>query len=250
MPRIAAAIAVVVTVTLSIGLNIAQYPSVWDMVASSEHSSQSAEPAQAATADQSSDLADSAPAAQSDTFDYSPPDAELIVDRDAVPIKHYSADVDTDRSRGTYRDASYSPEDPAGNPNDDWPPADTAEPERGMSASPYRDTSEWPAEISPSMKYGASVAVSDRDEGWESAKRQEQYASRRLVPVTQWGERRDLADASGRSMTASPPTPAAPAALSRGVRRLPPVDPSAPIHTDESPRLPDAPIPIYPDAGA
>jgi len=275
MPRIAAALAVFLTVVTCIGFNTARYPVVWEMVAASNGSSQSHESDQSVVSPQSAAASQSATVAGPQTteewgsgWDSNREPAETMPreSTQAEPICALAAGRREDSPPGwaegaPIEDADYGPGDFTASPE---PPAD-ANPER-EPAEPQSDVGPpSPVEVPASAKYASSAfdtsaplpnssasSVDDAEDTSDAARTDEPDVPSTLVPVEPRDKGHDASGTCDAGSTEGPLT-VAQAGNSNGVsklRRLPSVDQVSTIpEADNQDSLPDDPIPIYPTTG-
>ena len=261
MPRIAAAVAVVVTVAVSIGINIARFPVVWEMVGSTEFSSELREAALATDPTESTPIADLSQVAPPASL--APPPIDPASRRsmlDSAPVVPYEEPGVSTRFVSSRPAASESaelhgtqPEPPVADaPRDPLPgamesPSRPVAHEAGVNASPASDASSaysppdvgassdtrWPAELSPAIKYASNRPLSGGSPEVKPA-----TAPRPLVPVV-WPEG-----------TSSPGQASVlPVSAQDRVERLPPVDEAKPSATEDVAQASDGPAPVYPTTG-
>jgi hypothetical protein len=263
MPRIAAAVTVVIVMGMCIGFNTVRYPDVWEMVAVAHQPPRPEKPA---------------PELQSATFSGSKPAEEP-----AAPI------AITDSSGTPFSSASVDPipfPTVLGTANDEWSDETSASPENMASAMPrdsvrsfvsqdpgdvprelpvepadsyelassehgasgYGEREAGPVEASPSMKYASGTADSFGPDQSTSRDRLATANRRPLVPVapairhqyngTTVGGNRSAKFGVGSRRTAR---------LDHRVQRLPPLDETwEPKQRTQEPADIDGPIPIYP----
>jgi hypothetical protein len=261
MPRIAMAVAVVVTVGLSIGINIARFPAVWEMVNSPGVASASppiASPSASFEPGSAADLsrmappgslgappldaagpirvAESAPIATEDKSD-KPGSSEPLPQ--GVPARLVSAgqpEAETPKDSPSSITAPSSNVVAGGEKPQTGPSPGTSQPAAAVAsgAGCLRGGAAWPAEASPAIKYATNRPI-----GGGPPDAYQPPTERPLVPVV-WPDS---------------PAPKANAPVLSTVstevklERLPPVGKEKPIPKEDSNRTPGGPIPVYPSTG-
>ena len=259
MPRIAAAVTVVIVMGMCIGFNTFRYPVVWEMVAVAHQPPRSEQPAREP---------------QSPIFSESEPAAPIALIPDSTGASVSSAAVDPipfptvlKRAGDEWSDeaiassenvAATMPGDPIRShvteDTGDVPyeppvgPADSyglASNERGTAGYGKRETG--PVEASPSMKYAA--ATDPAVPGQSTSKDRLAGANRRpLVPVVPATRRQYNGTIAGGNRSAELGVRSRRTeSLEHRVQRLPPLDRTRepPLRTREPTGI-DGPIPIYP----
>ena len=264
MPRIAAAVTVVIVMGMCIGFNTVRYPAVWEMVAGAHHPPQPEKPA---------------PELQSPTFSEPEPAVEpaaaTALSRDSTGTQFSSAAVDPipfptvlntarneqshEASPSSANVAATTSANPARWPvSEDTgdvpyePPAEPADSYQLASsnrrAGGHGEREMEPVEASPSMKYasGAADAVVPRQS--TSGDRLAEANRRPLVPVAPATRRQYNGTIVGGNRAAGPGVGMRQTGkFDHRVQRLPPLDRTSesPYQTQGSPTI-DGPIPIYP----
>ena len=264
MPRIAAAVTVVIVMGMCIGFNTVRYPAVWEMVAGAHQPPRPEKPA---------------PELQSPTFSGpgSPeePASPIALTPDSTGMPFSSAGVDPipfpavlgraddegsdEASASPAHVAAMTPADPIRWPvsedTGDVPYEPPVEPGDSYDlasskhdASGYGERETGPLEASPSMKYASGAADSAVPDRSTSKDRLAGVSRRPLVPVapatrhqyngTTAGGNRSAEFSLGSRRTER---------LGHRVRRLPPLDQTwEPPQRTRGPADIDGPIPIYP----
>ena len=260
MPRIAAALAVVATLAFCIGFNVARYPAVWEMAATSGQVSRSDEPVQSTAFPQLAHAGQSQPGVEPQTTPEPSPDSEWKTSWGSTPVEpiaSYPGDAEGDASPGWTEGAPVvaaiaNPMDAAdvsgyqAEPSDPPPALDRPASRPDVITYPTGE----PIEVLPSMKYASSAVGPPADDPPESYPSEELNSERPLVPVTIAGEANGAAGSPDAGAGEDPPAAAGRFGADVVVQRLPPIDEvwNDPAAGEET-LLPERPIPIYPTTG-
>ncbi|MBN1909583.1 MAG: hypothetical protein JW818_07590 [Pirellulales bacterium] len=243
MPRIAAAVAVVAIVGVSIGINIVRFPVVLEMMGAPPQAVETAQPETTPEAVPSEPAVDLSRMAPPDLPDFAPtkttpipvpavdpiapvPPALAEVYRGVEPVGDpLPALIQTE----TTEQPSTSTEEPS------WTTARADEPNASQVASSDHSVeleTRWPAEDAPAMDYASKTSAAEPT----FAASQTAWQAERLTEPVVWAKR------PGKLITPK----LVPVSTNSTVRRLPPVDQTL---GEISRNLSDEPLPDYPNTG-
>lgn len=247
MPRIAATLGTFLLIAASIGFNIWRYPVVWEMAGRSadsersqpEHTPQAASSAESATVPQPTDsqrassIWQSAPITLPDSDPATPADQAPTPSADATAaspwqtIDRYATEQDPFKEAST---ATTSPSAASGSTVAASPPTEAPWGTTNTTYSPTPiDNSRGPTSIAPAGRYAIDAKTTEYGDS------QDAIAEKPMVPVVGFPK---------------PSEANSDLILDERLHRLPPVE-SGDTQVAElgASRLPDEPIPIYPNTG-